>query len=107
MSTLPPKIDKYESRRIRVEIRRVLLQVWDPIGVKNAPDAQDEYDSYVGNLYEFLVEGSSDSEIAKYLDSVAVEGMGFSTSPVSVTNETVRALRAIPLVSGATEKQQR
>ena len=36
-------IDKYESRRIRGEIRRVLMTVWDPIGVKDEPNAQDEY----------------------------------------------------------------
>ena len=36
-------IDKYESRRIRAEVRRVLSDVWDPIGVKDEPNAQDEY----------------------------------------------------------------
>jgi hypothetical protein len=30
-------IDKYESRRIRAEVRRVLLDVWDPIGIKDEP----------------------------------------------------------------------
>jgi len=39
-------IDKYESRRIRVAIRNVLLGVWDPIGIKDEPNAQDEYDGY-------------------------------------------------------------
>ena len=34
-------IDKYESRRIRAEIRQVLLTVWDPIGVADEPNAQD------------------------------------------------------------------
>jgi hypothetical protein len=45
-------IEKYESRRIRRDIRRVLLTVWDPIGVKGAPSAQDEYDGYLGDVFQ-------------------------------------------------------
>jgi hypothetical protein len=30
-------IDKEESRRIRNDIRQVLLQVWDPIGIQDEP----------------------------------------------------------------------
>jgi len=48
-------IEKYESRRIRVAIRHVLMDVWDPIGVKDEPNAQDEYDGYLGGVYELLV----------------------------------------------------
>ena len=46
-------IDKITSRLIRSQIRRVLLNVWDPIGVKNEPNAQDEYDGYLGEIYGF------------------------------------------------------
>jgi hypothetical protein len=44
-------IEKYESRRIRVEIRRVLLTVWDPIGIRDESNAQDEYDGYLGGVF--------------------------------------------------------
>ncbi len=37
-------IEKYESRRIRVAIRHALMDVWDPIGIKDEPNARDEYD---------------------------------------------------------------
>jgi hypothetical protein len=47
--------EKYESRRIRVDIRHVLMDVWDPIGVKDIPQASDEYDSYLGEIMELLV----------------------------------------------------
>ena len=53
-------IDKYESRRIRVEIRHVPVDVWDPIGIKDEPNAQDEYDGYLGGVYELLVGGAVD-----------------------------------------------
>ena len=69
-------IDKYESRRIRVEIRRVLLQHWDPIGIREEPKAQDEYDGYLGGVYGLLVRGASDKEIADHLAHIVEERMG-------------------------------
>ena len=55
--------DKYES----LDIRHVPMQVWDPIGVKDEPNAQNKYDGYLGNVYELLVAGASDERIAEYL----------------------------------------
>jgi len=89
-------IDKYESRRIRVDIRRVLMQVWDPIGVKDEPNAQDEYDGYLGNVHELLVAGASDQRIAEYLCFVVNERMELPATREDLA-ETVAALRKIPL----------
>ncbi len=89
-------IDKYESRRIRVEIRHVLMRVWDPIGVRDEPNAQDEYDGYLGNVYELLVGGASDERIAQYLCSVITERMALRAT-VDGMVDTVAALRRIQL----------
>lgn len=35
-------------------IREVLLRAWDPIGISDDPDAQDEYDGYVWVIYGLL-----------------------------------------------------
>ena len=35
------------AREIQRSIAEVLLRNWDPIGVRNVPQAQDEYDAYV------------------------------------------------------------
>jgi hypothetical protein len=83
-----------ESRRIRVEIRRVFLQVWDPIGVREEPNAQDEYDGYLGNVYELLIAGSSDECIAQYLCSVVTERIELRAT-VEDMADTVAALRDI------------
>lgn len=99
MGTPKPLIDKYESRRIRVQIRHVLLEVWDPIGVKDEPHAQDEYDGYIGEIYELLVSKASDSKIAEYLLWVVNDRMGLGAARVSDMDPTVQALRAIPLIS--------
>ena len=97
MGTAAPKIDKADSRRIRVQIRHVLLEVWDPIGVKDEPNAQDEYDGYIGGLYELLVGQGTDSELAKYLYWAAHDRMGFDTAQIRDMDETVQALRQIQL----------
>jgi hypothetical protein len=95
MNATAPKIDKAESRRIRVEIRSVLLNVWDPIGVKNEPSAQDEYDGYLGGLYELLTTGASDEAVQNHLWQIVAVNMGLDAAKKSDMKETVQALRRI------------
>jgi len=72
------------------------MQVWDPIGIKGEPNARDEYDGYLGNVYELLVGGASDDCIAEYLRSVVTERMQLPAKIEDMT-ETVAALRRIPI----------
>ena len=97
MSTPNPLIDKAESRRIRVQIRHVLLDVWDPIGVKDAPNAQNEYDSYIGRLYDLLVSKAPDVELVEHLYWAAHDSMGLSAAQRSDMVSTVEALKRIPI----------
>jgi hypothetical protein len=89
-------IDKYESRRIRVEIRHVLMDVWDPIGIKYEPNAQDEYDGYLGGVYELLVGKASDEQIQDHLWRIVTERMALSAKKDDMA-DTVRVLRRIQL----------
>jgi hypothetical protein len=91
------KIDRYESRRIRVEIRRVLLQTWDPLGIRGEPNAQDEYDTYSGGVCELLVSGATDDEISNHLWQIIKDRMGLDPARGAM-EETVRALRGIQLL---------
>jgi len=50
-----------------VEIRRVLLNVWDPIGIRDEENAKDEYDSYIGDVFRLLVSGASDEAMQDHL----------------------------------------
>lgn len=93
-------IDKTQSRPIQVEIRRVLLQTWDPIGIQNEPHAQDEYDEYIGEIYELLVRGVPDSKLVDYLFSVVYERMGLDTATREDMLPTVVELRKIDLPLG-------
>jgi hypothetical protein len=93
-------ISKEESRRIRREIRSVLLGVWDPIGVKDAPNAQDEYDGYVGQVFLLLSQGQSDDAIVDYLTSVVNDNMGLGSAKRSDMLPTLHALREIHFEEG-------
>ncbi|GGA72289.1 hypothetical protein GCM10011507_24890 [Edaphobacter acidisoli] len=79
---------------MRCAIRRVFVEVWDPIGVMDDPEwPRDEYDGYIGRVFELLVLGGTDQEIVDYLEW-AIARMGLDKSRVSLKS-VVAALRAI------------
>jgi hypothetical protein len=86
---------KDQSREMRRAIRRVFLEVWDPIRISDEPNAQDEYDGYIGGVFELLVNGGTDREIVEYLDW-AVGRMGMDGSRASFA-DVIAALRQIPI----------
>jgi hypothetical protein len=90
-------IEKYESHRIKIAIRHVLMDLWDPIGIKDEPGAQDEYDAYIGGVYELLITGASEDSIEDHLWRIVTERMGLDAAKKSDMSETVKALRQIPL----------
>jgi hypothetical protein len=61
-------------------IRSVLLQDWDPIGVRDTAEAQDEYDSYSMPLYSFLRHRPSEKELVDHLYRLETEHMGLTRS---------------------------
>lgn len=74
--------DKHPSRENRAKLRRVLMDSWDPIGVRAVPEARDEYDAYVGRVYVMLMDqAASAEEIAGWLYAVATGHMGLPPSP--------------------------
>jgi hypothetical protein len=90
-------INKITSRLIRSQIRKVLLNVWDPIGIQNEPNAQDEYDGYVGEIYGLLVRRATDQEITDRLLYIVNDTMGLDAAKAEDMQPTVRALREIRL----------
>jgi hypothetical protein len=66
-----------EASEIQRRIGDLLLRHWDPIGIKDEPQAQNEYDSYVGGVYRLLVSGASAEEIAKHLADTETKQLGF------------------------------
>jgi len=62
-------------------VRELLMREWDPIGVKDVPEAQDEYDTYADKVYVMVMhEGASAEQIADYLYEIRAEYMGLGHS---------------------------
>jgi len=55
------------------ELRNVLLELWDPIGVADEPLARDEYDGYIGRIADRLRRGSSVDDVAAFLSSATLD----------------------------------
>ena len=87
-------IDKTQSRQLRAQIHNVLLDVWDPIGIKDEPNAQNEYDGYIGGLYDLLTSGAPDSALVDYLHRAVYENIGLDATREDM-RDTVSALRKI------------
>lgn len=60
------------------EIQKILLKEWDPIGIQDIPEAQDEYDSYVSDIYKLIQSKRTESEVFDYLWEIETEHMGLS-----------------------------
>ena len=56
-------MNQQDVRRVNDEIRQVLVKIWDPIGIKDEPRAQDEYDSYIEGVFNLLAKRASQKEI--------------------------------------------
>ncbi|WP_338662075.1 hypothetical protein VQH23_17825 [Pararoseomonas sp. SCSIO 73927] len=79
---MPNGRDKYRSRENREVVRQIMLDVWDPIGVRDAPNAHGEYDAYVGRAYVMLMDQeASVDEIADWLYAEATGHLGLSPCP--------------------------
>lgn len=58
-------------------IREIFLRDWDPIGIGDDPDAQDEYDMYIMPIYSILRQRPSEQALVDYLNWVETDEMGF------------------------------
>ena len=90
-------IDKDRLRRLKLELRRTLMQLWDPIGVKDDPMAADEYDMYLGEIYGLLSRHVTDVEMAEHLRKIETERMGFAEQQTTDRLDVARALKALSL----------
>lgn len=59
-------------------IREILMNHWDPIGIKQLPEAQGEYDLYVPDVEVLLSKRASAEVISEYLVWVEQERMGLT-----------------------------
>lgn len=92
-------IDKHKLREAKHRIRRVLLESWDPIGIRDEPNAQDEYDAYLGGVYLLLTRGASEGEIAEHLRAIERDRMGVRGVGPEQRARVAQALRGLDVLS--------
>lgn len=76
-------------------IGEILLKDWDPIGVKEVVEAQDEYEGYIGEIYRLLSSGASELEIGKHLAMIEEQQMGLGRREPQTLKEVARKLLAL------------
>jgi hypothetical protein len=79
-----------KARAIQLSIRQILLREWDPIGVRDVAEAQDEYDGYVGGVYRLLANGASTRAVADHLARIQTESMELPTSAETLLPVAIR-----------------
>jgi hypothetical protein len=67
-----------QARDYHAAIREVLMREWDPIGVADIPEAADEYDSYIGEVYGLLVGREPLHKMVDFLWWVETQHMGLA-----------------------------
>ncbi|MCU1324592.1 MAG: hypothetical protein JWM43_4241 [Acidobacteriaceae bacterium] len=65
--------------KLWLQVRTVLMEEWDPIGVCSEPNATNEYDSYIPKVMAILRSESGVEALMDYLDWVATARMGFTS----------------------------
>jgi hypothetical protein len=70
---------------------------WDPIGVKDEPMAADEYDMYIGGIYELLTRNASAKAISDYLREIEIKRMGYTEEQVPQHLDVASKLKQILL----------
>jgi hypothetical protein len=64
------------QHRLIQHIHDTLIKLWDPIGVRNEPHAQDEYDSYIPAILQFVQVHASVETLTNYLYGIEMQWMG-------------------------------
>lgn len=62
-------------------IRKILLEEWDPAGIRHEPDAQDEYDDYAKTAFRMLAKkDASAQKMFAFLQWVESDQLGLDPS---------------------------
>lgn len=78
------------------EVKNILMNDWDPIGVKNNPNAKAEYDQYALRIVGMLYNGTTQDSLTDYLESIVTEDLGLSPNK-SLSIDISKKLLALKL----------
>ena len=81
-----------ERERFRSQSVKSCCEIGTQFGVSDVPEAQDEYDAYVGGVYRLLVSGASEDEIIEHLYRIESDTMGMPAADREGLRVVVREL---------------
>jgi hypothetical protein len=85
--------EAWERRRqFTIEVRRILLHEWDPIGVADCEGAEDEYDSYVPGVLGVISQGGGEVAVVEFLRRVERERMELPDLPPAGAERAAKSL---------------
>ncbi len=84
------------DQRLLEAIQDVLLREWDPIGVKDVPEAADEYVTYGYQIWRMLLGGRPLQELTDYLWWAETEHMALGVGSREATHALAERLARLP-----------
>lgn len=84
-----------ESKEMITDVRSVLINDWDPLGIGNNSNLKDEYDGYVGAIIQILLQKSSIESLFLFLKKVENEDMGIQNSNIKSLYDVATKLKRI------------
>jgi hypothetical protein len=60
-------------------VKKILFEEWDPIGVNHFEKCRDEYDNYALRIEKHLLNGVDEYWLESFLQSLAENAMGLPT----------------------------
>jgi hypothetical protein len=83
------------KRRGAAGIRGLLMEEWDPIGVRGIAEAANEYDGYVGAVGRMLRESAPGDELESYLTDIRETHIGLGPSAFRRARDGAVAARLV------------
>jgi hypothetical protein len=83
-------------------VRKVLWEVWDPIGVNDHVEAVGEYDSYAASIVSLLIHDCSAPDLDRQLSRLETDDMGLPARSSGDRAPVVAALLALRGEDGGT-----
>ena len=87
-----------KAKRYHNAIHNILLHDWDPIGVADEPNAQDEYDGYIYEIYGMLIRREPRHRLIDHLLWIETEHMGLfgnRSRTVALADRLIRLVNEI------------
>lgn len=83
------------SNEMQKDIRTVLINDWDPVGIGNNSNLSDEYDGYIGPIIKILMQKSSIESIVLYLEKIENEDIGIEHTDIKSLYNIATKLKRI------------